>query len=149
MPDLLADGCPAATAGAWAIESCTFTWIFDLRRRRFRRVPPGTSVTEPVPPGAWSSYYRLDLHGDAGCFAVTLNPEGTHILRSWLHVPPCRHCGPVLSGPASTEDLAELVEGWRAERRTVEWDGCRAAGSRGWVRARPRRPFSGRGGCST
>ena len=102
MPDLLADGRPSATAGAWAIESGTFTWVFDLRRRRFRRVPPGRSVT-----------------------------------------------GPVLSGPASTDDLAALVKRWRAELRTVEWDGCRTAGSRGWVGAWPRRPFGGRGGRST
>jgi hypothetical protein len=147
MPDRFAHELRPLTAGAaWAIDSCTFTWIFDLQRRTFRRVPSGTSVTGPVPPGAWIAYHRLDLHGDAGCFAVTLNPEGTHILRSWLHVPPCRHCGPVLSGRASTADLAELVERWRKEMRAVDYDGRRETGSRGRTVARPRRPFSGRDG---
>ena len=145
MPDQLSDARWPMTAGTtWAIESCTFTWIFDLSRRRFRRVPSGTSVTGPVPPGAWNSYHRLDLHGDAGCFAVTLDPEGTHILRSWRHGQPCRHCGPVLSGLASTADLAELVERWRAEMRTVDCDGRRETGSPGWSAARPRHPFRGR-----
>jgi hypothetical protein len=147
MPDHLAHELRPFTAGAaWAIESCTFTWVFDFRRRRFRRVPSGTSVTGPEPPGAWIAYHRIDLHGDTGCFAVTLNPEGTRILRSWLHVQPCRHCGPVPSGSASMADLTELVECWRAEMRAVDCDGRRETGSRGWAVARARRPFSGRDG---
>ncbi len=147
MPDRFAPELRPLTAGAaWVIESCTFRWIFDLQRRVFRRVPSGTSVTGPVSPGAWIAYHRLDLHWDAGCFAVTLDPEGTHILRSWLHVPPCRHCGPVLSGRVSTADLAELVERWRKELRAVDYDGRRDTGSRGWAVARVRRPFSGRDG---
>ncbi|MGH9042956.1 MAG: hypothetical protein ACRDZ3_22310 [Acidimicrobiia bacterium] len=146
MPDHLAPGSrPAAAASTpWAIESCMFTWIFDLRRRRFRRVPSGTALTGPVPSDAWVAYHRIDLHGEAGSFAVTLNPEGTRILRSWLHMEPCRRCGPVPPPAGSTAELTELVERWRAELRAVEHDGRRGTGSRGWATARARRPFSGR-----
>jgi hypothetical protein len=119
-----------------------FSWFFDLPRRRFRRVPAGTTVTGPVPPGAWVAYHRIDLHGEAGSFAVTLNPQGTRILRAWLHVQPCRHCGQEASPEGSTAELTQLVERWRAELRAVEHDGRRDAGSRGWAAARARRPFS-------
>src|ERR687892_747410 len=59
MPDHLAPGHrPSPVAPApWAIESCMFTWIFDLRRRRFRRVPAGTPATGPVPSDAWVAYH--------------------------------------------------------------------------------------------
>lgn len=120
-------------------DSCGFTWLFDLRRQRFRRVPRGASLTVPAAPGAWVAYHRLDLGGDSACIAVVLNPEGTRILRSWLHVEPCRHCRPGPSGKESLTELQERVERWRAETGAVDRDGGRESGSYGWV-ARARRP---------
>ena len=148
MPDHLHAGARphSAAPDVRAIESCMYTWIFDERGREFRRVPRGTSPFGPVPPGAWVTYHRLDLHWEAACFAVSLNPEGTRVLRSWLHAHPCPRCGTAPSQGTTMAELSVLVERWRAELRAVDATGCREGGSSSWGSARPRRPFRGRDG---
>ena len=76
-----------------AIESCNSTWLFDAERSRFRRVPKGTSIDVPAPPEEWERYYSLELDADSGAFVVTLNENGTRLLRSYQHKSPCPHCG--------------------------------------------------------
>jgi hypothetical protein len=74
------------------IESCNSTWLFDAPRMRFRRVPKGTAIDVPAPPEEWERYYSLELEADSGAFIVTLNENGTRMLRSYQHTVPCPHC---------------------------------------------------------
>ena len=81
-----------ASNAVQAIESCNSTWLFDADRGRFRRVPKGTSIDVPAPPEEWQRYYSLELDADTGAFVVTLNQNGTRLLRSYQHKVPCPHC---------------------------------------------------------
>lgn len=74
------------------VESCHSIWVFDAEGMRFRRVPRGTPVGIPS-PGDWARYYRFEFDPSTGAFAVALNPEGTRLLRSSIHVHPCPRCG--------------------------------------------------------
>jgi hypothetical protein len=73
------------------LESCHSTWVFQPERMRFRRVPLGATVGI-TSESEWQPYHRLDIDLSTGAFAVALNPEGTRLLRSWLHFEPCIHC---------------------------------------------------------
>jgi hypothetical protein len=73
------------------LESCHSTWIFDAERGLFRRIPRGADITMPS-AGEWHAYYRLDVDDSTGAFAIALNPDGTRMLRSWVHEEPCLHC---------------------------------------------------------
>jgi hypothetical protein len=81
-----------ASNAVQAIESCNSTWLFDADRTRFRRVPKGASIDTPAPPEEWQLYYSLELDDDTGAFVVTLNENGTRLLRSYRHQVPCPHC---------------------------------------------------------
>ncbi len=82
------------------LESCHSLWVFEPARMRFRRVPRGTRLDMPSPESDWTPYHRLEVEPSSGAFAVSLNEDGTRVLRSWLHIDPCRHC--------QTEQTAEL-----------------------------------------
>jgi hypothetical protein len=73
------------------LESCHSTWVFDAGRGRFRRVPRGVDIWMPSEK-EWHPYHRLEFDGSTGAFAIALNPEGTRMLRSWIHEEPCPHC---------------------------------------------------------
>jgi hypothetical protein len=83
------------------LESCHSTWVFDVDRRQFRRVPRGVDITMPSEQ-EWHPYYRLDIDDSTGAFAIALNPESTRMLRSWIHEEPCLHC---LAGDVTGEFL--------------------------------------------
>lgn len=74
------------------LESCHSVWIFEPARRRFRRVPKGTRLDMPSPAADWARYHRMEIEPSTGAFSVALNEDGTRVLRSWLHIEPCRHC---------------------------------------------------------
>jgi hypothetical protein len=82
----------AAGRAVRVLESCHSIWIFEPERMRFRRVPRGTRLDMPSPESDWTPYYRLEVEPSSGAFAVALNESGTRVLRSWLHIEPCRHC---------------------------------------------------------
>jgi hypothetical protein len=42
---------------------------------------------------------------------VGLNEDDTRVLRSWLHVDPCRHCSSDQTGEISIDALRRTVEG--------------------------------------
>ena len=96
------------------LESCHSLWIFEPERGRFRRVPRGTRLDMPSPENEWTPYYRLELDTTSGAFSVGLNPDDTRVLRSWLHVDPCRHCSADRTGELSLEALRRTVEGGAA-----------------------------------
>jgi hypothetical protein len=91
------------------LESCHSVWLFDPGRMRFRRVPRGTRLDMPSPESEWTRYHRLEVEPSSGAFAVTLNEDGTRVLRSWLHSEPCRHCGADQTGEISLEELRRSV----------------------------------------
>ena len=96
------------------LESCHSLWIFEPDRGRFRRVPRGTRLDMPSPENEWTPYYRLELDTSSGAFSVGLNPDDTRVLRSWLHVDPCRHCSADQTGELPLDLLRRTVEGGAA-----------------------------------
>ncbi len=86
---------PSEATGSevWRLESCGFTWLFDVHRRRFRRIPRGAAVNVPVPPSAWAPYHNVEIHERRMSFAVSLDARATRVLRCSFHVEPCSYCG--------------------------------------------------------
>jgi hypothetical protein len=91
------------------LESCHSLWIFEPERGRFRRVPRGTRLDMPSPQNEWTPYYRLELDPSSGAFSVGLNADDTRVLRSWLHVDPCRHCSGDQTGEISVEAIQRAL----------------------------------------
>lgn len=92
------------------LESCHSIWVFEPGRMRFRRVPRGTRLM-PSPESDWTPYFRLEVEPSSGAFAVGLNEDDTRMLRSWLHIEPCRHCATDdHTGELSLEAIQRSVE---------------------------------------
>jgi hypothetical protein len=77
------------------LESCHSLWLFDPSRMRFRRLPRDADLDVPCSDGDWIGYHSFDMDLVMGTFVVGLNPEGTRLLRAWVHDEPCRHCADV------------------------------------------------------
>lgn len=92
------------------LESCHSLWMFEPDRMRFRRVPRGTRLDMPSPESEWTPYFRLEVEPSTGAFAVGLNEEGTRVLRSWLHLEPCRHCAAHQTGELSLDAIRRTME---------------------------------------
>lgn len=58
-------------------------WLFDTDRMRFRRVPKDVSPEVPPLERDWERYYALEVDAETGSFTVSLNQDGTRLLRSW------------------------------------------------------------------
>jgi hypothetical protein len=65
------------------IESAHSTWLFDRERRRFRRLPPDVDPDAPALDSDWEPYWSLDIDDETGAFTVTLNEDGTRLLRAF------------------------------------------------------------------
>ena len=65
------------------IESAHSLWLFDTERHRFRRLPPDADVDAPTLDVDWEPYFALELDDDTGAFTVTLNEDGTRLLRAF------------------------------------------------------------------
>lgn len=65
------------------IESAHSTWLFDTERRRFRRLPPEVDPDAPALEADWEPYFSLDVDDTTGAFTVTLNEDGTRLLRAF------------------------------------------------------------------
>jgi hypothetical protein len=76
--------------GTLEVETCTGTWLFQLRRSLFCRVPLGTH-REFLPPDAWRPYDRLSLSPD-GVVRVILDRDAHSGITGWLHGPDCSRC---------------------------------------------------------
>ena len=63
------------------IESAHSLWLFDRERRRFRRLPPDADVDAPALDADWEPYFALEIDDATGAFTVTLNEDGTRLLR--------------------------------------------------------------------
>lgn len=87
------------------LESCANTWLFDTERQRFRRVPRGDALQAPVPPSAWTEYFKLEIDPETDAFVVSLNPGGTRLLRSYTHTDPCPHCTEEATSELSLEAI--------------------------------------------
>lgn len=116
-----------------SLESCSFTWLVDTRRRRFRRMPRGVAPELSGGPDEWTPYHRLEIDQDRRCFLVVLNRRGTLTLRSWLHDDDCERCRPA-DDPTTLDALKDLLTLWKP--RTTR-DGPDTA-------AMPARPLGGR-----
>lgn len=91
-------------AGVQTIESCSTTWVFDAERRRFLRVPRGTSVEFASSEG-WAPYHALQLSVDDPTFVVMLNESGTRLLRSARHTDECALCAESPTEELSLDDI--------------------------------------------
>lgn len=96
------------------LNSCSFTWVFDEQRRRFRRVPRGATLDVPAAPDAWITYDRLELNDARGSFAVFANVAGTHVFRCWLHRDPCPRCQPAGGEGLDVGEMRWLIERWKS-----------------------------------
>ena len=65
------------------IESAHSTWLFDPERRRFRRLPPDVDPDAPALDSDWEPYWSLEVDDATGAFTVTLNEDGTRLLRAF------------------------------------------------------------------
>ncbi len=74
------------------IESCNNTWLFDLERRRFRRVPRGVPLDLPATSSEWQPFAHLEVDPDSDAFEVALDERGSRLLRSWRHQGSCQQC---------------------------------------------------------
>ena len=65
------------------IESAHSIWLFDTERCRFRRLPPEADPDAPALDADWEIYFSLDVDDATGAFTVTLNEDGTRLLRAF------------------------------------------------------------------
>ncbi len=65
------------------IESAHSVWLFDTERRRFRRLPLDADPDTPALDADWEPYFALDIDEATGAFTVTLNEDGTKLLRAF------------------------------------------------------------------
>ena len=65
------------------IESSHSLWLFDTERKRFRRLPRDADADAPALDADWEQYYSLELDDESGAFTVTLNADGTRLLRAF------------------------------------------------------------------
>lgn len=65
------------------IESAHSLWLFDTERRRFRRVPRGADPDSLALESDWEPYFALEIDESTGAFTVTLNEDGTRLLRAF------------------------------------------------------------------
>jgi hypothetical protein len=68
------------------IDSCHHYWVFDIRKRRYRRVPKGPGLELRMANAEWRPYHDLRLDPYRDSFAVVLDQAGTRVLRSWRHL---------------------------------------------------------------
>jgi hypothetical protein len=108
---------PPSVDDVRVLESCHSLWVFESARGRFRRVPRGTRLDMPPQENEWTPYYRLELDASSGAFSVGLNPDDTRVLRSWLHVEPCRHCSSDQTSELSVEALRRTLSNLRSPPR--------------------------------
>lgn len=73
------------------LASCHSLWLFDLHRMRFQRVPRGSRLDVPVSSSEWTPYHRVDIDPSTGVFVVSLDEQGTKLLRSRVHLDSCPH----------------------------------------------------------
>jgi hypothetical protein len=92
--------------GLLVIESCHSRWIFDRRRMQFRRVLKAEGGLAAASTD-WRPFYGLEVDERSDGFVVSLNPEGTRLLRSWRHLDgACASCGAQPTAEVEVPDLA-------------------------------------------
>jgi hypothetical protein len=64
------------------IDSTNSTWLFDIERMRFCRLPRGVDPSLAPPHGEWQAYYGLEIEL-SGAFTIALNSDHTRLLRAW------------------------------------------------------------------
>lgn len=78
--------------GLVVAESCTTTWAFDTDRCRFARLPRGLALSNSS--AEWRPYASMHIDRDGAFVEVSLDAEGTRLLRSDIHTgAPCPDCG--------------------------------------------------------
>ncbi len=71
------------TALVERIESAHSTWLFDTDRCRYRRLPLGVDPDAFALDSDWEPYFSLDVDDVTGAFTVTLDADGTRLLRAF------------------------------------------------------------------
>jgi hypothetical protein len=92
------------------LESCHSTWVFDPRRRRFRRILKGLHFAQRSVSTEWRPYWCLDLAPDGEGFTVYLNADKTRLIRSWRHTTDCTQCDRCSTRPIAREAIDQKVQ---------------------------------------
>jgi hypothetical protein len=64
------------------IDSTQNTWLFDVERMRFRRLPRDADPGAPSRDRDWEPYFALEMDSETGVFTVALNADRTRLLRA-------------------------------------------------------------------
>ncbi|MEO6121886.1 MAG: hypothetical protein ABIW46_02390 [Acidimicrobiales bacterium] len=91
------------------IESCNNTWLFDLERSRFRRVPRGVPLDLPATSGEWQQFASLEIDPHSDAFEVALDERGSRLLRSWRHQGACVQCDERITAEVSKVAVAAAL----------------------------------------
>jgi hypothetical protein len=65
------------------IDSAHSMWLFDTERRRFRRLPLDANPDAPALDSDWEPYFALEVDDATGAFTVSVNEDGTQLLRAF------------------------------------------------------------------
>ena len=96
---------PVACRALDRIESSHSIWLFDTERKRFRRLPRGADADAPALDADWEQYFALELDEATGAFTVTLNEDGTRLLRAFRDEPAAGVEGPTRRDDITTTEL--------------------------------------------
>ena len=81
-----------ASRDVTVVESCHSTWVFDSRRKEYRRILKGIESAQRTVSTAWRPFWSLALDPDDEGFTVYLNPSRSRLIRSWQHTKDCAQC---------------------------------------------------------
>ena len=65
------------------IESSHSIWLFDTERQRFRRIPRDVDPETPALETDWEPYFALEIDDATGAFTVSLDADGSRLLRAF------------------------------------------------------------------
>ncbi len=87
------------------IDTSHSIWLFDTERKRFRRLPRGADADAPALDADWEQYFALELDEATGAFTVTLNEDGTRLLRAFRDTPGTPEAPPARRDDITTTEL--------------------------------------------
>jgi hypothetical protein len=99
------------------IESSHSIWLFDTERQRFRRIPRDADPETPALEADWQPYFALDVDETTGAFTVSLDADGSRLLRAFREDSPSGDTTSELRLPDDAASSGEATTELRLPRR--------------------------------